>query len=261
MKRPVNTRHRRFIEKKIRNKVGSAIRDYNMISSGDRVLVAVSGGKDSIVLLKILADMRRAAPFDFTILPVHLHTGFDIGFERIALWFKVKGRPSLEIKDIDTNISEVLRKVSDPKKSPCGLCSRLRRGILYRLAKDMGVSSIALGHHMDDIIETFLLRVFYTGQIGAMSPSRISNDGQNRVIRPLAYCTKELVQAYFSFFDIEPVSIRCPIRTDSKREMLRRQISTIENKIPNVKYSIFASLGNIDERSLCLKEKTGAYNH
>jgi len=250
---------KRYFEKRIRKKTGSAIHDYSMIEQGDKVLVAVSGGKDSIVLLKVLSDLHKAAPVEFEIIPVHIATGFEEDFSRIADW--VRDTLHLDIQVVDSRISEILKEVSDPEKSPCALCSRLRRGCLYALAGEIGASSIALGHHLDDIIETFFLRCLYTGQIGSMAPSRYSNDGKNRVIRPLAYCTDELVCSYFRYLDIEPVTNSCAIVPDGKRELVRNYLKMMEKDSPEVKYSIFASLGNIDMKSLCLKEKTYAHPH
>jgi len=249
---------RRYFEKRIRKKVGSAIHDYSMIAPEDKVVVAISGGIDSIAMLKVLCDLRKAAPVQFEIIPVHIKTGFEKGFEKVAIW--IYNELHLEVIEVDSRISAVLEKVSDPEKSTCALCSRLRRGILYGLAPRINASSIALGHHMDDIIETFLLRCFFTGQIGAMAPSRVSNDGKNRVIRPMAYCTKDLVDNYFHFLDIEPVDNACPLRNDSKREMVRTYLSEFERQNPTVKYSIFAALGNIDTKSMCLKEGFYAYH-
>ncbi|HNR50390.1 MAG: tRNA 2-thiocytidine biosynthesis protein TtcA [Deltaproteobacteria bacterium ADurb.BinA179] len=255
----MNHNSRRYYEKQLRRKVGTAIHDYQMIRRGDRILVAVSGGKDSLVLLKVLADLRRSAPVEYEIMPVHLSTGFEKDFGRIIEW--ARSALGLEIEVVQTGISEILARVSDPEKSPCALCSRLRRGRLYTLAQERGVSSIALGHHLDDIIETFFLRCFYTGQIGAMAPARVSNDGRNRVIRPLAYCKLTLVKAYFSFFDVEPVSCSCMIRPDSKREQIREYLRILEKDNPKMKNSIFAALGNIDTKSLCLKGEYHAHSH
>ena len=179
-----------------------------------------------------------------------------MGFERVSAW--IQENLGYEVLVCDGYISQIMEAVSDPEKSPCALCSRLRRGKLYGLAEEIGVTSIALGHHMDDIIETFLLRCFYTGQLGAMAPARSSDDGKNRIIRPLAYCTTELITAYYAHLEIEPVEIRCPIRPDSKRGLIRDFIKRIENDIPSVKHSMFAALGNIDMKSLCIKEKTDA---
>ena len=247
---------RRYLEKQIRRKAGQAIQDYRMIRNGDRVLVAVSGGKDSIVMMKVLSILRTVAPVDFEIVPVHVMTGYESGFDRIRTWI----RETLGYETIvhESFISQILEAAGDPDKSPCALCSRLRRGMLYTLAEEKRAASIALGHHMDDIIETFFLRCLYTGQLGAMAPARVSDDGRNRVIRPLAYCTNDIIEAYFPYLEVEPVEVSCPIRKDSKRELIRDYIKRLERDIPSMKHSIFASLGNIDTASLCVKENTHA---
>lgn len=227
-----------------------------MVQQGDRVLVAVSGGKDSIVMMKILQALKEAAPLEFELIPVHVNTGFDVGFDRVSDWISLN--LGYEVKIVDGHISEIMEAVCDPEKSPCALCSRLRRGILYGLAEETGVSSIALGHHMDDIIETFLLRSFFTGQLGAMAPQRMSDDGRNRIIRPLAYCPHDLIAAYFTHLEVEPVEIRCPLGKDGKRQLIRDYLKMMESDIPTIKHSLFAALGNIDMSSLCVKETTHA---
>ena len=247
---------KRFLERRLRKKVGQAIYDYRMIEHTNRVLVAVSGGMDSIVMMKILTALKEAAPVQCELIPVHVSTGFEEGFERIAGW--IQENLGYKVLIYDSGISKILDVTADPEKSACALCSRLRRGILYSLAKEIGVASIALGHHMDDIVETFFLRCFYTGQIGAMAPSRYSDNGENRIIRPLAYCTTELINSYFPHLNTTPVTVVCPIRSDSKRGLIRDYIKRIENDIPYIKYSVFASLGNIDMKSLCLKENINA---
>ncbi len=249
-------RSRSFIERLVRRKTGEAIHDHRMIFAGDRVMVAVSGGRDSIVLMKVLSLLRSASPVEYELVPVHINSGFESGFARVKEW--IEEELGLKVLVCDAYIDRILKVAGDPEKSPCALCSRLRRGRLYGLASDMGISSIALGHHMDDIIETFLLRCFYTGQIGAMAPSRVTDDGKNRIIRPLAYCTSELVNAYFSRLDVEPVELTCPIRRDSKRMLIRDYVRRLERDIPRVRHSIFASLGNIDTRSMCMKVTTDA---
>lgn len=247
---------KRFLERRLRKKVGQAIYDYRMIEHGNRVLVAISGGIDSIVMMKILAALKEAAPVECELIPVHVSTGFEKDFERVAHW--IQDNLGYKVLIHDSEISQIMDIAADPEKSACALCSRLRRGILYGLAQEMGAASIALGHHMDDIIETFFLRCFYTGQIGAMAPARYSDDGKNRIIRPLAYCPAELIKSYFLHLDIAPVTVACPIRSDSKRGLIRDYIKRIENDIPYVKYSVFASLGNIDMKSLCEKDNTHA---
>ncbi len=240
-----------YFEKAIRKHAGRAISDYSMIENGDKVIVAVSGGKDSIVLLKILHQLQKAAPVDFELWPVHVSTGFEKGIDAISSWSESELRLKIDI--IESGISGILAGSSDPEKSPCALCSRLRRGVLYTHADRTGATSIALGHHLDDIVETFLLRCFFTGQIGAMSPSRISDDGKNRIIRPLAYCPEEIIASYFSFLEIEPAENECIRRSDGKRLMIKGYLKKMETDIPNLKYSIFAALSNIDMKGLCIR--------
>ena len=244
---------RRYYERRLRKHVGSAIQDFAMVRDGDSIMAAISGGKDSIVMLKILNDLRLAAPVSFEIRPIHVATGFEENFDQIAAWSKKELH--LEIEIIDSDLARILNEIRDPAKSACALCSRLRRGILYAQAQDTGANAIALGHHRDDIVETFLLRSFYTGQLGAMAPSRISNDGRNRIIRPLAYCPETLISEYFEHLEVAPVENRCLIRADSKRDMIKKYLKELENDIPDIRSSIFAALGNIDRRSLCIREE------
>jgi tRNA 2-thiocytidine biosynthesis protein TtcA len=241
-----------YFEKTIRKHAGRAISDYSMIKDGDKVIVAVSGGKDSIVLLKILNQLQKAAPVDFELWPVHVSTGFEKGFDAVASWSE--SELGLTIDIIDSGISGILAGSSDPEKSPCALCSRLRRGVLYTHATRTGATSIALGHHLDDIVETFLLRCFFTGQIGAMSPLRVSDDGKNRIIRPLACCPEEVIASYFSFLEVTPVRNECILGSDGKRRLIKDYIKKMEKDIPNLRYSIFASLSNIDMKGLCIRD-------
>ena len=255
----VNHNTRKYYQKRVLRKAGTAIHDYRMIGRGDRVLVAVSGGRDSIVLLKVLSELQGAAPVPFELVPVHVATGFEQGFHRVSAWaFSELG---MDIRVFPSGIGEILEEVSDPEKSPCALCSRLRRGVLYTLAHEGGFTSIALGHHLDDIVETFFLRCFYTGQIGAMAPSRFSDDGRNRVIRPLAYCRADLVQGYFEPLDVTPVVSQCPRKADGKREYVRNQLSSLEKENPFIKESVFSALSNIDLKSLCLRGESRAHPH
>lgn len=252
----MKTYNQSYYERKLRRHVGQATADYAMIQPGDKLILAISGGKDSLVMLALMDKIRRAAPIDYELVPVHIATGFEINFASIQAWSQAS--LGLEIRVVESGIREILTSVADPHKSPCALCSRLRRGQLYRLQDELGASAVALGHHMNDIVETFLLRTFYTGQLGAMAPKRRSNDGRNLVIRPLAYCSAEDVQKYFDFLEVEPVINDCIIRPDSKREMVRNLLSELKADNPEVVYSIFAALGNLDERSLCLREEVHA---
>jgi tRNA 2-thiocytidine biosynthesis protein TtcA len=258
-KYPVKPNTGRYFKKKVLRKAGTAIHDFRMISQGDRILVAVSGGRDSIVLLKILSELQGSAPVQFELVPVHVATGFEKDFYRIQDW--ASSELGMQIRIFQSGIGEILEHVSDPEKSPCALCSRLRRGVLYTMAHEQKFTSIALGHHLDDIVETFFLRCFYTGQIGAMAPSRYSDDGRNRVIRPLAYCKADLVNGYFETLGIAPVVNQCPKKPDGKRDLVRNHLSLLERENPFIKESIFSALGNIDMKSLCLKGEPRAHHH
>ena len=228
-------------------KVGKAIWDFKMLAEGDKVIIAVSGGKDSLCLLRIMEERAKFIPIHCEMVACFVDMGFS--------WLD----KNILIKHFeDSSIPYIIAKAPDQWKGEgegfgCFWCSWNRRKALFDLARDIKANKIAFAHHMDDIIETFMLRCFYTGQIGAMAPSRYSNDNKNRVIRPLAYCTSELVNDYFRYLDIEPVAIKCPIRKDSKRELIRDYLKRLETDIPRVKYSLFASLSNIDMKSLCLK--------
>src|SRR5512134_3669831 len=182
------------LEKRLRRVVGQAIADFDLIHAGDRVIVCLSGGKDSYGLLDILLKLREAAPLDFEIVAVNLdqrHPGYP---EHVLPEYL--GRLGVPFRIVQQDTYSVVKRVIPEGATMCGLCSRLRRGVLYRVAGELGATKIALGHHRDDILETFLLNLFYGGTLKTMPPKLLSDNGKHVVIRPLAYCEEKDLAAY-----------------------------------------------------------------
>lgn len=174
------------LQKRLRHDAGRAIADFNMIEDGDRIMVCMSGGKDSYALLEILQSLQRSAPVDFTLIPVHLN-GIFPGYPEGLVENYLKGT-GLEYHIIKEDIYRIITDKIPSGQNICSLCSRLRRGILYRCAGEFNITKIALGHHADDILTTFFLNLFYAGKLKTMPPKLLTDDGAHVVIRPLAYC-------------------------------------------------------------------------
>lgn len=230
--------------KRLRRQVGQAIADYNMIEDGDRVMVCLSGGKDSYTMLDMLLALREAAPVHFDILAVNLDQK-QPGFPEHILpeYLKAKGVP-FHILEQDTY--SVVQRVVPEGKTQCGLCSRLRRGALYSFAEEHGYNKIALGHHMDDMVETLFLNLFYGGRMAAMPPKLKSNDGRNVVIRPLAYCRAHDIQAYSDAagFPIIPCTL-CGSQPNLQRVTIRRMLAEWDKQAPDRVYKIFRAMQHV----------------
>lgn len=228
----------------LRSLVGRAIRDYNMIEAGDRVMVCLSGGKDSYTLLDLLLNLQRSAPISFEILAVNL--------DQKQPGFPAQVLPAyLEAQDVPYRIVEedtysIVQRVIPEGKTFCGLCSRLRRGILYRVAREEGATKIALGHHRDDIVETLFLNLFHAGKLKAMPPKLLSDDGQHIVIRPLAYCPEAEIERYAAVrqFPIIPCNL-CGSQENLQRAQIKRMLQTWEQEHPGRTESLFRSLQNV----------------
>ena len=232
------------LAKRLRRNVGQAIGDFNMIEDGDRVMVCLSGGKDSHALLDILLQLREIAPVRFELVAVNLdqkQPGFPA--EVLPGYLKGLGVP-FHIEEQDTY--SVVKRVIPEGKTTCSLCSRLRRGVLYRVAGELGATKIALGHHRDDILETLFLNLFYGGKLKAMPPKLVSDDGRHIVIRPLAYCRERDLEAWAQLrrFPIIPCDL-CGSQEQLKRKETKALLREWDRRFPGRVEKIFAALGNV----------------
>jgi len=234
----------RRLESRLRTQVGKAIEDYRMIVDGDRVMVCLSGGKDSYAMLSLLLALQRAAPVSFELVAVNLDQK-QPGFPAHVLpdHLTALGVP-FHILEQDTY--SVVKRVIPEGKTTCGLCSRLRRGALYTFAAENGFTKIALGHHLDDIIETLFLNLFFGGTLKAMPPKLKSDDGRNVVIRPLAYCRERELARYATAkaFPLIPCNL-CGSQENLQRKEIKAMLAEWERKHPRRIESIAAALGNI----------------
>lgn len=238
------------LEARLAKKVTRAITEHRLIEDGDRVMVGLSGGKDSWALLHILDQLRRRAPIDFSLVAVNIDSGYK-GYKHdvIARTCEAHG---WELRIEHTSIGETIEDVLDDGATPCSLCARLRRGVLYRVAGEVGATKIALGHHADDFIETLLLNLFFAGAMKAMPARLVSDDGRHVVIRPLVYVTETEARQYTRDCGLPVVGCCCPACGDMglQRQRVKRLLHELELEHPEVKNSMLKALGNIHPRHL-----------
>lgn len=234
----------RKLHKRLRRQLGQAIADFSMIESGDRVMVCVSGGKDSHTLLDLLLELRGRAPVEFDLIAVNMDQK-QPGFPQHLLpeYFRARG---VDWHVIEQDTYSTVTQVVPEGRTMCGLCSRLRRGALYSWATANGINRIALGHHRDDIVETFFLNLFHGGRLKAMPPKLRSDDGRNVVIRPLAYCSERDVAKYARLrdFPIIPCHL-CGSQENLQRQRIKEMLAGWEREWPGRTETIFAALGNV----------------
>jgi len=237
--------YRSRLEARIARKTTKAIVDFGLIEDGDRVLVGVSGGKDSWALLQILDVLRRHARIDFSLVAVTVDSGYeDFRHDLIARACDERG---WECRIEHTSIGETIDDLLDPDDTPCSLCGRLRRGVLYRVAGEMGATKIALGHHADDVIETLLLNLFYEGTLKAMPARLVSDNGHHVVVRPLVYVRENEASAYAKECALPILSCCCSACGDLslKRQRIKRWLLDLERETPGIKNSMLRAVGNI----------------
>ena len=237
------------LQKRLRRLAGQAIADFDMIAPGDRVMVCLSGGKDSYALLDVLLSLRAHAPIEFDIVAFNLdqkHPGFPAHI--LPDYLSDLGVP-FRIAEQDTH--SVVKRVIPEGKTMCGLCSRLRRGVIYRVASELGATKIALGHHRGDILETFFLNLFFSAKLKAMPPKLLSDDARHVVIRPLAYVAEEDLVEYAQLrqFPIIPCDL-CGSQENLQRAQVKAMLADWERKFPGRTETIFRSLSNVSASHL-----------
>jgi tRNA 2-thiocytidine biosynthesis protein TtcA len=232
------------LEKRLLNDMGRAIHDYSMIEEGDRVMVAISGGKDSLSLLRLLQVLQGRAPVRFSLIAVNLDQG-QPGFPADVLGAYL-ATTGAEYRMLKQDTYSIVKRLTEPGKTYCAVCSRLRRGVLYNAAVELGCTKIALGHHREDLIETLLLSAFFSGALKTMPPLLRSDDGRNTVIRPLAYCPEETIRAYAEEqrFPIIPCNL-CSSQENQQRKRVKQLVAQLAAEHPAVPGNLLHALQHV----------------
>src|SRR5664279_1772227 len=231
-------------ERDLLHNTGRAIADFDLISAGDRIMVALSGGKDSYALLLLLEAMRRRAPVKFELLAVHLDQGQPgHSSEPLRAWLADNG---FDHRIMREDTYSIVKETVPEGRTPCSMCARLRRAILYRFADEFGCTKIALGHHRDDAVETLLLNLFFAGKLASMPARLTSDDGAHTVIRPLIYCAEKDLADFASNrkVPILPCNL-CGSLPNAQRQQMKAMLSRLEVEHPNLRQTMLAALGNV----------------
>jgi tRNA 2-thiocytidine biosynthesis protein TtcA len=241
------------LQKRLRRNVGNAIADYNMIEDGDKVMVCLSGGKDSYGMLEVLRGLQKSAPVSFEIVAVNLDQK-QPGFPEEVLPDYLTGL-DIPFYILEKDTYSIVKEVIPEGKTTCGLCSRLRRGSLYGFAEEIGATKIALGHHRDDIVETLFLNMFFNGVLKAMPPKLLSDDRKNVVIRPLSYCREKDLTRFSDYheFPIIPCNL-CGSQEHLQRVQVKKMLADWEREYPGRTESIFRSIRNVSPSQLADSE-------
>ena len=236
--------------RKLRHAVGKAIADFELIKEGDRIAVAVSGGKDSYTMLLILDELRRRAPVKFELVAVTIDSGYP-GFRSDVIEGFVRSR-GIRCHVEKTDHFNIISEKRRPGSSYCSICSRLKRGVLYGLTASLGCNKLALGHHSDDFIETLLLNQFFVGSLKAMSASMLADNGVTTVIRPLVYTREEDIISFSREVSLPVVCCCCPVcgTADMQRKKMKVLLKQLEKDIPHIKNSMLKALSNVHPRHL-----------
>lgn len=236
--------------RKLRHAVGKAVGDFGLIENGDRIAVAVSGGKDSYTMLLLLEELRRRAPVRFELIAVNIDSAYP-GYRTdvIETFLRDNG---FDYRMIPTEHYDIIQEKRRPGSSYCSICSRLKRGALYEAARTLGCNKLALGHHRDDFIETLLLNQFFVGSLKSMSASMLADNGVTTVIRPLVYAAEEDIISYSRQSVLPVVCCCCPVcgTADLQRKRMKRLLEELQADIPHVKSSLLKALSNVHPRHL-----------
>ncbi len=236
-----------YLEREIRKRVGKAIHQYRLIEDGDRILVAVSGGKDSLVMLKLLSERRARVPIDYELTVITVDLGYDgSNFEALEGYVGGFGCDFLLKR---TQIGPLAHSPLN-RENPCFLCSRLRRKVIFEAAQGLGCNKVALGHNRDDIIETFLLNVFFCGEISTMVPHQVLFCGRLSIIRPLSLIEGSKIRAYANSHDFPEVDDGCPTKGSTRRREIQLLLEELDKIDTRIKRNIFSALGNIKSEYL-----------
>jgi tRNA 2-thiocytidine biosynthesis protein TtcA len=245
------------LEHDIRRLAGRAIGDFGLIENRDRILVALSGGKDSFTLLHVLESLQKRAPVAFSLVAVTVHPGFP-GFQTrlVEDYLRTRG---VEYRIVHAPVHKLMLEKLTPDDTPCALCARLKRGVLYTQARELGCTKIALGHHRDDFIETLLLNQFYNGRIKAMAPLLRADDGRNVVIRPFVYVPEEDIIRFAALAGFPIACCACPACGDEdlKRARIKNLLAGLEREQSGIKASLLAALADVDHRHLLVRGDEG----
>ncbi len=255
MQASTGTQKREFnkLQKRLRRQVGNAIIDYAMIQEGDKVMVCLSGGKDSYTMLEILRNLQRNAPIDFELVAVNLDQK-QPGFPEHVLP-EYLGGLGVDYRILERDTYSVVKEKTPEGKTTCALCSRLRRGSLYGFAEEIGATKVALGHHREDILETLFLNMFYGGTLKSMPPKLLSDDGKNIVIRPLAYCREADIAEFARLmeFPIIPCNL-CGSQPNLQRQVIKEMLADWEKKHPGRLETMFKAVTNVAPSQLADRE-------
>lgn len=238
------------VYRRMRHQMGKAVADFDMIREGDRVAVAVSGGKDSYTLLLLLEELRRRAPISFEMIALNIDSGYP-GYRTDVIEGFLRERAS-SYRMVPTEHYDIIKEKRRPGSSFCSICARLKRGTLYSVARELGCNKLALGHHRDDFIETLLLNQFFVGSLKAMSGSMLADDGVTTVIRPLVYVAEADIISYSRQSALPVVCCCCPVcgKADMQRKRMKNLLKELEQDIPHIRNSLIKSLSNVHPRHL-----------
>ncbi len=240
--------------RKIKRLTGKAVGNFGLIEDGDRIAVAVSGGKDSYALLHILEQLRRRAPIRYELIAVNVDAGFP-GYRKEILEDYLR-QCDFQVHMETTKCSEIIERKRHPGSSYCAFCARLRRGVLYDVADRLGCNKLALGHHLDDFIETLLLNQFYTGTLKAMSPKLLADNNRHTVIRPLVYVEETDITKLAQQNEFPLIDCGCPVmgQEDQKRQRMKRLLTELHQENHHIKRSMLRALSNVQPRHLLDQE-------